>query len=231
MTVGGIIEAVRLCIDEQALNGSNLDLNDTGASDNELMDNIIRGKIGDALRWVCLYGPADLLNGSDETEGGSLVSTGILIDVTGAPTSISGTTGGKIIMPTNFLKLARIRVNGWHRAIQIPIAEDSEEYIQLYDSNGAAATVERPQAAFINKATKEIEVWPTGTSVEYTYVANVNNTAIESDTDGTTVVALPPAVKTSFIYYLAFLLLSAYNDPRSVRMLEIAKMNLSATTA
>lgn len=230
MTVGGIIEAVRLCIDEQALNGSNLDY-DTGASDNELMDNIIRGKIGDALRWVCLYGPADLLNGSDETEGGSLVSTGILIDVTGAPTSISGTTGGKVVMPTNFLKLARIRVNGWHRAIQIPIAEDSEEYIQLYDSNGAAATVERPQAAFINKATKEIEVWPTGTSVEYTYVANVNNTAIESDTDGTTVVALPPAVKTSFIYYLAFLLLSAYNDPRSVRMLEIAKMNLSATTA
>jgi hypothetical protein len=103
--------------------------------------------------------------------------------------------------------------------------------LQLYDTNGATATADRPQAVLIEKATREIEVWPTGTSAEYTYVANVD-AEIQSRTVGTDTeyfVAIPPRVKTSFIYYLAFLLLSAYGDSRSERMLEIAMQNLKVT--
>ena len=235
MTVGEIIKAVRFCYDEEALDNANF--NNASAQDNTYMDNIIKSKIGDAVRWICLYSPAELLGGSDEVtaSGGSTPApTGILVDVpesgqTLTPTAISGTTGGYIVLEADFIKLARVRVAGWHRAVKVPIAEDSDEYLQLRDDNGATATADRPQAAIIDKATKQLEVWPTGTSAEYTYVAAVD--AYHFHYTGVTDplqerYPLPPRVKTAFIYYLAFLVLSAYEDSRAPRMLEIAKMNI-----
>lgn len=229
MTIEGIIEAVRLCIDEEALNGSDLNY-DTGASDNALMDNIIKAKIGDALRWVCLYGPADLLSGCDETDVPSGTTAGVLVDYNPTVEAVSG-GGGRITLPSDFIKLARVRVDGWHRAIKVPVSEDSEEYLQLYDSYGAAATSDRPQAAIIDKAERELEVWPwsSGKTVDVTYVIDTEGETYNVTIGGVSVekIAIPPKSKTAFIYYLAFLLLSAYNDARSARMLEIAKMNLT----
>lgn len=247
MTVNDIIKAVRWCIDEEALNVAGIadvsafDFDGGTHTDEGLMNNIIKDKIGDALRWICLYAPADLLGGTDEyitpNPGATPtpVLTGILVDMpqsgTLVPTPIGATGAGKLIMPADFVKLARVRVSGWHRAVKSLLTEDSDEYLQLYDVNGATATADRPQAVLIEKSTREIEVWPTGTSAEYTYVANINTEeAIKERTEGTTTVyyvALPPRVKTSFIYYLAFLLLSAYGDPRSEKMLQIAMQNLN----
>ena len=135
-------------------------------------------------------------------------------------------------MPAVFVKLARVRVAGWHRAVKELLTEDSDEYLQLYDTNGATATADRPQAVLIEKATREIEVWPIGPTAEYTYVANINpeeHAIKDVITHAITAYPLPPRVKTSFIYYLAFLLLSAYGDSRSERMLEIATQNLKVT--
>lgn len=233
MTVEQIIEAVRFCIDEESLNAAEFldasayDIGDA-TTDNGLMNNIIRSKIGDAVRWVCLYGPAELLSGSDETRDGQLVDTGILVDVDGInPTPIATTGGGYINLPTDFIKLARVRCWSWHRAVINPISEDSEEYLQLYDPNGAEAAADRPQAVIINRNKRQLEVWPTGLAT-YTYVADVGDNSFTTGTgdDEQVHYPLPPKVKTAFIYYLAYLLLSAYNDARSARMLEIAKMNI-----
>ena len=218
MTVGDIIKAVRWCYDEEQMNGA--DFSNASADDNTYMNKIIKSKIGDAVRWVCLYSPAELLGGTDS---GS--STGIMVDSTMTPTAISGRDGGKLTMPADFIKLVRVRVDGWHRAVAVPISEASEEYLWLYDENGAKATADRPMAAMIEKATKEIEVWPTGTSASLTYIANPN-ISITADSSDSTNLALPPKAKTAFIYYLAFLTLSAYEDSRATRMLEIAQMNI-----
>jgi hypothetical protein len=227
MTVGEIIQAVRWCYDEEQMDSA--DFGNTSANDNTYMDNIIKSKIGDAVRWICLYSPAELLGGSDEVDGTTPIQTGILVDATPiAPTAITGTNGGYINLPTDFIKLARVRVTGWHRAVKTPLSEDSDEYLQLRDDSGATATADRPQAAIIDKAAKQLEVWPTGTTADYTYVADIDN-AIKERTVGTETeeyVALPPRIKTAFIYYLAFLVLSAYEDSRAPRMLEIAKMNI-----
>lgn len=241
MTVSEIIKSVRWCIDEEAVNASELadasayDFEEGSHSDNGLMNNIITDKIGDALRWVCLFGPATLLDGSDETkeeEGETVVvDPGVMKDMSVTPTTIEGHNAGRITMPTDFIKLARIRVSGWHRAIKVPISEDSEEYLQLYDVNGATATADRPQAAIIDKTAKEIEVWPwtaTDGEVQYTYVAATDGESFEK-TEGDvteTHYALPPKARTAFIYYLAFLVLSAYGDPRAKNMFDIAKMNM-----
>lgn len=225
MTVQDIYQAVRLCFDEEERNDASI----ASGGDNTLMNNIIRAKIGDALRWVCLYAPADLLGGSDETEEGEERQTGIITDTTATPTSISGTSAGKITLPSDFIKLVRVRISGWHRAVRVPFSEDSEEYLQLYDENGATATSDRPQAAIIEKSIRELEVWPTGNTAEITYISAVDaENAIYEEGEGTETVekiALPPRAKSSFIYYLAFLVLSAYEDSRATRMLEIAKMS------
>lgn len=235
MTIGKIIEAVRFCIDEEAQNGSNL----AYANDKTRMDGIIKDKIGDALRWVCINAPVELLSGTDTHDGGTPVDTGIIVDKTGTFTA-SGTeykyiamTGrsngyGRIKTGEDYIKLARVRINGWHRAIINPFAEDSEEYLQLFDEYGATGTTDRPQAALINKKLKEVELWPVSANdtVEYSYVAMVPDSDIDTSSENNNV-ALPPNARTSFIYYLAFLLLSAYGDARSTRMLEIAKMSLS----
>lgn len=245
MTVKEIIEAVRYCYDEQAFDGA--DFNNASANDNIYMDNIIKAKIGDALRWVCLYAPADFLYGTDEPDtedtsveppGTTSHPTGILVDVTETPTPIPSLnpTHGVLTTSEDFIRLVRVRVPGWHRAVKVPLSEDSEEYLQLYDPNGATATADRPQAALIEKAQRQIEVWPwtTGT-VDYTYVASVDPEEHAFDvTSGEPAVTerhypLPPKAKSAFIYYLAFLLLSAYADARAPRMLEIAKMNLGKT--
>lgn len=218
MSIDDIISAVRFCIDEEATNGASFA--NAASGDDTRMNNIIKNKIGDALRWVCLYAPAELLGGSDES-----VATGILVDQSPTPTAAYDNKAGKITLSGDFIKLARVRVSDWHRAIRVPLLEDSEEYLQLMDSNGATATADRPQAAIIDKAVKELEVWPwtSGKTVSLTYVASVMPVGIDNPV---TAYAFPPKAKTSIIYYLAFLLLSAYNDARAERMLDIAKMNL-----
>jgi hypothetical protein len=218
MTVGEIIKAVRWCYDEEQIDSA--DFRNASANDNTYMDNIIKSKIGDAVRWICLYCPAELLGGTDSVG----TATGIMADATMTPVAISETNGGTLTMPADFIKLVRVRVTGWHRAIMSPVAEDSPEYLQFRDEFGAKAVADRPMAAMIEKAAKQVEVWPTGTSAEVTYIADPS-VSVESSAAASTNIALPPRAKTAFIYYLAFLTLSAYEDSRAPRMLEIAKMN------
>ncbi|MBR2291706.1 MAG: hypothetical protein IJ868_05265 [Prevotella sp.] len=233
MEVGQIIKEVRWCFDEEAANNADF----IGASDRDsaLMDNIIKAKIGDALRWVCLYAPADVLNGSDSGTDTDIVREARLgpgVTYGGMTLNINNEKGyGTVTLPADFVKLARIRVDNWHRAVTTPIAEDSDEYLQLNDENGATATYDRPQAAIIETLPKKIEAWPMknqdgGCTVTVVCAPSVS---VDTDTRDDHDVAMPPKAKAAIIYYLAFLVLSAYEDSRAARMLEIAKMNLGLT--
>ena len=246
MTVGDIIKSVRYCIDEEDSNPSSLANSGVLGSDNVLMDNIIKDKIGDALRWICLYAPADMLGGTDEVdrtdpEHPVYHQTGIISDVQNATVNaIQNSLGGAIQLESDFIRLVRVRGVLWHRAITKPIAEDSEEYLQLYDTNGATATMDRPVAALIEGETRKLEVWPIRISASespiafsYSYIAATGDNSFDviidegEPTEHTeTHYPLPPKAATAFLYYIAFLLLSAYGDPRAERMLAIAKMNL-----
>lgn len=236
MTVENIIKAVRWCFDEENSNPSSLADSTVLDSDSTLMNNIIKSKIGDALRWVCLYAPPELLRGTDETG----VDTGILREARLGPgvtyndfvLTIHNDEGyGEVTMPDTFLRLVRIRADHWHRAVLEPISEDSDEYLQLRDENGAQATFNRPQAALINTLTKRIEAWPMSNQYGGCSVTVICDpvTNVDPTTQNPPNIAIPPNAKSAFIYYIAFLTLSAYEDSRSVRMLEIARMNLTRT--
>lgn len=222
MTVQDICQRVRRCFDEEAQNGTIL----SGASGNDrtLMNNIIKDKVGDALRWVCLYAPAEQLSGGGSSEEGSI---DIVVDESGTLPS-----DGRIKLGGNFIRLVRVRCEEWHRAItgDTLLEEDSDEYLQLMDPYCAEATNDRPQAALIATAEKQVEVWPhsSGKKYELTKLVMPSSTDLGSLSDES-VVSIPPLLEASFIYYLAFLTLSAYGDGRSGRMLEIARMSLGQT--
>ena len=219
MTLQDIYQQVRLCFDEEAANDAAF--LSASAGDCASMNNIIKSKIGDALRWICLYAPAEQLSGGASSTDGNI---SIIEDVAGDHVPASG----RIPLGENFIRLVRVRCSNWHRAVMGDslLREDSDEYLQLYDEYGATATNDRPQAAIIEKKVKEVEVWPHYTTASYELTKLVmpsQSSLADIDASGLDV---PQLLQSSFLYYLAFLVLSAYEDTRSARMLEIAKMNL-----
>jgi len=243
MTVGNIIKAVRWCIDEESVNAANIaDVSafdfDGSKTDTGLMNNIIRYKIPAALRWVCLYAPAEYLSGvssstpsndnenegegddDEETDGIDIIKEEEL------------TAEGNLLEPTyTLVRVVRVKGTGWNRAIlgDSLIKEDSDEYLAANDTNGAQATKDRPQAALVNTKAKAVEVFPAGTSGDtftLTYITTISASALEDLDNDSTPVNIPDAVETSFIYYLAYLLCSAYGDARAKSMFDIATLNL-----
>ena len=226
MKVGDIVKAVRWCIDEEAMNAA--DFANASSNDNTLMDNIIRNKIPDALRWVCLYAPAEQLSGgsSSSSSGGSSSTT---IDIIQEDTN--QVASNNVLTPTKTLiRVIRVKGTDWHRAIlgDSLIKEDSDEYLQLHDENGAAATKDRPQAALVNTKMKKVEVWPAenGDKFELTYIKAISASDLTNLDKDETEVGIPGQVETSFIYYLAYLLLTAYGDARAKSMFDVATLNL-----
>lgn len=226
MTVGEIIKSVRWCIDEEAVNMS--EIADVSAYDFEggihtdtgLMNNIIRHKIPDALRWVCLYAPAEQLSGGSGSQQDS-------IDVIHEDATL--TAEGNVLTPSKTLvRVIRVKGTGWHRAIlgDSLIKEDSDEYLQVHDTNGAEATIDRPQAALVNTKEKKVEVWPGNGTFLLTYITTLSSTDIQNLDNDDTPVGVPVQVETSFIYYLAYLLLTAYGDARAKSMFDVAMLNL-----
>ena len=235
MTVGNIIKAVRWCIDEEALNVAGIadvsayDFDNGTHTDMGLMNNIIRYKIPAALRWVCLYAPADQLSGA--TSGGSGGGGGgsSTIDIIQEDASLSASNN--LLTPSKTLiRVVRVKGTGWHRAIlgDTLIKEDSDEYLAVNDTNGAQATKDRPQAALVNTKTKKVEVFPaeSGDAFSLTYITTISASDLQNLNDDSTEVGIPAQVETSFIYYLAYLLCSAYGDARAKSMFDIATLNL-----
>ena len=222
MTVQNIYQAVRFCFDEEEQDITGFD--NASANDNTLMNNIIKAKLVDALRWISLYAPAEQLTGT--------VSVGSPnIDIVQEDTNLIASNN--VLTPTKTLiRVIRVRGTGWHRSIlgDSLVKEDSDEYLQVSDSYGAAATADRPQAALMNTKTKKVEVYPAEANDRFvlTYIRALTSTDIGTITDDTDI-SIPSLLEASFIYYLAFLTLSAYEDSRAARMLEIAKMNLGLT--
>ena len=236
MTVEDIIKAVRWCIDEEAVNAANIDdasaydLDGGTHTDERLMNNIIRNKIPDALRWVCLYAPAEQLSGgsssSDENEE-EPDSVDIIVEE-----ELKANAAHTLKPTSTLVRVVRVKGTGWHRAIlgDSLIKEDSDEYLQLNDPNGATATTDRPQAALVNTKSKAVEVWPSVENEEFllTYITALSASSI-SNLDDDKKVGVPANVETSFIYYLAYLLLTAYGDARAKSMFEVATLHLGKT--
>lgn len=220
MTVDEIIKQVRFCIDEESNNTSSLaDVIDE--KDDSYMDNIIKAKIPDALHWIAVTATSSaVLSNSKETSkkaDSSNPSTSTDMEVKAFEGS---DTIGIVEMPSNIsvFNINRVRATGWHKAV-VPVEDTSDDALLMFDET-AMGTIDRPQAAIMRTTPLRLLVQPIAETVTVSYVGVP--TVISKDNDEKESVDISDNFKSSFIYYLSFLLLSAYDDSKANQMYNIA---------
>lgn len=224
MKVDEIIKQVRWCIDEETSGTAYL----TDNKDDVYMENIIRAKIPDALHWIAITASASsVLSSSSSTQKNSSS------DVASTTTTMTVTSFddhediGVITMPSSVsvFNINRVRGKGWHKAV-VPVEDTSDEALMMFDET-SKGTIDRPQAAIMRVKPLRVLVQPMPSdgivSVSYVGVPTDITKGNEGDS-----VEISDNFRGAFIYYLAFLLLSAYDDSKANQMYSIALQQLGA---
>lgn len=207
MTISEIINKVKWCIDHETHEDAKLADN----GEDSYMDNIIRAKINDARRWLAVVsGQCESLS-SEKQELTVQQYDGVenFNDV-GLVTLLSG------ISPTS---ISRVRMNGWHKAA-IPVDDTDNDASIMFDET-ARGNVERPLATVLQGTPIRILIQPfsKGENVELSYIGVGSDIDTESDEND---VSIASTLQAAFIYYIAYLLLTAYQDARAQSMLAVA---------
>ena len=216
MKVEDIIKQVRWCIDEESNNTSAI----TDEKDDLYMNNIIKSKINDALHWIAITAASSSVFA--ESKKTSDTSSKISVKDYDATKNI-----GIITMDENteIIAISRVRGNDWFKAV-IPVEDTDNEAYMMFDES-AMGTADRPQAAIMRENPISILLQPKPTEAVVSFVGVPKNVDVSSET---TDVAIADKLKNAFIYYLAFLLLSAYNDNKATHMYTIALQQLGVNT-
>ena len=220
MSVEEIIKAVRWCVDEESNNSSAIIDNKEDA----YMDNIIKAKIPDALHWIAITATASsVLSGSFDTKAASSVSvsTDISVELYENYSDI-----GIISMPSNIavFNINRVRARGWHKGV-VPMEDTDDEELLMFDES-SKGTADRPLAAIMRVSPLKLLVQPVPEDriVTASYVGVPTQTS--RDENNNEVVNISDTFRNALIYYIAFLLLSAYDDTKATQMYSIALQQL-----
>lgn len=230
MKVAEIIKAVRWCIDEES--GNTSDMADTiDEHEDSYMDNIIKAKIPEALNWLAVSAPvADMVfpEGSGDTfvkdyDTSKTSGTGEAYKLTYAQNWDEENGIGCVTFPSDSpIRLLRLRGEGWHKAIREPFDEDADEALFMYDET-LKGTVDRPIAVIVRGNPTRLLIQPASASVHLTFARYASSGDADSISND---LAIPDSAKSPFIYYLAFLLLSAYGDTKANQMYTVALQQL-----
>ena len=215
MKVEDIIKQVRWCIDEESNNTSAI----TDEKDDLYMDNIIKSKINDALHWIAITAASSSVFA--ESKKTSDTSLKISVDDYEATKNI-----GIITMDENteIISISRVRGKEWFKAV-IPVEDTDNDAYMMFDES-AMGTADRPQAVIMRENPISILLQPKPTEAVVSFVGVPKNVDVSSET---TDVAITDKLKNAFIYYLAFLLLSAYDDTKATQMYTIALQQLGVS--
>lgn len=226
MKVDEIIKQVRWCIDEETSGTAYL----TDNKDDVYMENIIRAKIPDALHWIAITASASSVLSSSSSTQKNASSDVASTTTTMTVTSFDGHEDiGVITMPSSVsvFNINRVRGKGWHKAV-VPVEDTSDEALMMFDDT-SKGTIDRPQAAIMRVKPLKVLVqpMPSDGTVSVSYVGVPTDITKGSGEEGDSV-EISDNFRGAFIYYIAFLLLSAYDDSKANQMYSIAMQQLGA---
>lgn len=212
MTISEIINKVKWCIDHETHEDAKLADN----GEDSYMDNIIRAKINDARRWLAVATSQSTTLTTSPSSSSSPSVTPLTI------TPYDGFSGIAIITIPKSLStvpISRVRLSSWHKSAT-PIPDTSDDALLMFDET-AKGTADRPLATVMQGSPTRILVQPyTSTdTAEIVYIGISSD--IDTSSDDSTV-EVPTIHESAFIYYIAYLLLTAYQDPRAQAMFAIA---------
>lgn len=216
MSIEEIIKAVRWCIDEESNNTSEI----TDEKDDLYMDNIIKSKINDALHWIAITAASSPVLADSKKVNATTAST-VKVEEYDTEKGI-----GVITMPSNteVVNISRVRGKGWFKAVT-PVEDTDDEALMMFDDT-AKGTEDRPLATIMRENPIRILLQPIPKEAVISFVGVPKNVNTASSTD----VAIPDKLSNAFIYYIAFLLLSAYDDTKANQMYTIALQQLGVST-
>lgn len=216
MKVEDIIKQVRWCIDEESNNTSEI----TDEKDDLYMDNIIKSKINDALHWLAITAASSPVL-ADSKKVDAITTSTVKVEEYDTEKGI-----GAITMDSNteIINISRVRGKGWFKAVT-PVEDTDDEALMMFDDT-AKGTTDHPQATIMRENPIRILLQPKPEEAVISFVGVPKNVSISSNTD----VAIPDKLSNAFIYYLAFLLLSAYNDNKATHMYTIALQQLGVNS-
>lgn len=226
MKVDEIIKQVRWCIDEETSGTAYL----TDNKDDVYMENIIRAKIPDALHWIAITASASSVLSSSSSTQKNASSDVASTTTTMTVTSFDGHEDiGVITMPSSVsvFNINRVRGKGWHKAV-VPVEDTSDEALMMFDDT-SKGTIDRPQAAIMRVKPLQVLVqpMPSDGTVSVSYVGVPTDITKGGGEEGDSV-EISDNFRGAFIYYIAFLLLSAYDDSKANQMYSIALQQLGA---
>ena len=226
MKVDEIIKQVRWCIDEETSGTAYL----TDNKDDVYMENIIRAKIPDALHWIAITASASSVLSSSSSTQKNASSDVASTTTTMTVTSFDGHEDiGVITMPSSVsvFNINRVRGKGWHKAV-VPVEDTSDEALMMFDET-SKGTIDRPQAAIMRVKPLQVLVqpMPSDGTVYVSYVGVPTDITKGGGEEGDSV-EISDNFRGAFIYYIAFLLLSAYDDSKANQMYSIALQQLGA---
>lgn len=212
MTISEIINKVKWCIDHETHEDAKLADN----GEDSYMDNIIRAKINDARRWLAVATSQSVtLSSSPSSLSSSSVTTLTITPYDGFPDIAIITIPSALSTVT----LSRVRLSSWHKSA-IPILDTSDDAMLMFDDT-AKGTLNRPLATVMQGSPTQILVQPY-TSTDTAVIVYIGiSSDIDTSSDDSTV-DIPTIHESAFIYYIAYLLLTAYQDPRAQAMFAIA---------
>ena len=224
MTHKEIIEAVRHCIDCETDNTSDI----AATKDDIYMDNIILAKIADAQHWVAMTASqSPYLSADSKADTATSTVTLNSLSVQQFTDVKEVTDVGIVTLPIGIevYNVCWVRCSDWHKAT-IPSEDTSDSALTMFDEI-AKGTKGRPQAVIMRTSPLKILIQPyTGdSSVSLSFVG------VNMIKDGDESVSIPQKLQSAFIYYIAYLLLSAYGDNRSQVMYNIAVQQLGISTS
>lgn len=219
MTVGEIIKQVKWCIDHETTGFAKLQDN----GEDTYMDNIIRAKINDARRWVEVNSGLCVSVASTPDSGSSDSGYKLTIETYNG---VSGVTDvGIVTVPDGIAAtdIKRVRLKGWHKAA-VPVADTENDALMMFDET-AKGTADRPLATVMDGSPVRVLVQPYAASaeVEIAYAGVAEDTDVANDSNE---VSVASKSESALIYYIAYLLLTAYADGNAQNMLAVAVQSL-----
>lgn len=135
-SIDSLLAEIRVAMD---MNSSDAVLTGLGDPETLTLDQLIRSKIADAARVVECAAPMHLIG------PGQVFATTITWE------SAIGYGCGRVLLPTDFMRLVAFQMTDWDYAVTTPISEDSPEYVvQRSRFPGVRGCPQRPVCALVN---------------------------------------------------------------------------------
>lgn len=190
--VSDLVKEVKVLLDR---NQESVGLLSPSDSDTLSQAELIESKIVDAARIILSDAPEDMVEGTSYTNAVTW-------------TDSNGYYVGKMVLPTDILRILSVKADGWNRPAEI-ISESDDAYKYQNCKYGVRGNPERPIAAIVHTANgKSIELYTSKKKDDKLAFIYVKVPSITTEQK----ISLPSVLKDSILYMAGYLTCVSLGD-------------------